>query len=146
MNSKLLNIFSIISTIAIISWMISDFFGGLIIYLLMYWWIIFPLIIIYVVTGIITIVKTARKGIRNNKIILYTHILGILSIIIFNLYQSEIFKSKILLDATLVDDLRRTELKNKLFLHYFTFNIGFLLLCSVLINNNIKLMHFKSNK
>ena len=105
MKNKILIILSIISTLAIICWMITDFYGGMIVYLIMYRWILLPLIIIYGVTLLITLIKTIKDGINSNKALFYTHLVGLLAIIIFNLYQSELLKSKILLNSTLEDDL-----------------------------------------
>lgn len=105
MKQKILIISSTISILGIIGWMISDFFGGMFIYLLMYWWIIIPLLIIYGFTGLITLVKIIRKGLERNKILFYIHIFGLSVIVLFNLNQSEMLKSRILLKATLKDDL-----------------------------------------
>ena len=105
MIKKLLIILSIISTLTIIGWMISDFYGGMIIYLIVYRWIILPMLIIYAITVIISLIKIIKNGIKPNKMLFYTHSFGLLMIIMFSLYQSEVFKSKILLDATLFDDL-----------------------------------------
>lgn len=105
MKRKLLIILSILSTLAVTGWLITEFYGGMVIYMFMYWWIIVPLIIIYAITLIITLIKIIRNGIKFNKFLFYTHIFGVLMIIIFSLHQSELFKSRILLDATMVDDL-----------------------------------------
>ena len=105
MKRKVLTILSIISTLSVVIWMISDFFGGMIIYLFMYAWIIIPMVLMYAITAFITLIKIIKNGIKSNRLLFYTHSLGLLMIIGFNLYQSEIFKSRILLNATLVDDL-----------------------------------------
>jgi hypothetical protein len=105
MKNKVLIILSIISTLTVIGWMITDFYGGMIVYLIMYRWILFPLIIIYGISFLITVIKIIKGGIKSNRVLFYTHTFGILTIIIFNLYQTELFKSKILLNATLFDDL-----------------------------------------
>jgi len=110
MKKRILNIASIIATLSIIGWMITEFFGGMIIYLLMYRWILIPLIIIYAITFFLTLIKIARNGIKSNKIIFYAHSFGLLMIIMFNIYQSELLKSKILLKATLKDDLSGIDL------------------------------------
>jgi len=105
MKGKLLILLSILSTLTVIGWMITEFYGGMVIYMIMHWWIIVPLIIIYSITFVITLITIIRKGIKSNKLLFCTHTFGVLMIIIFSLYQSELFKSRILLDATMVDDL-----------------------------------------
>lgn len=105
MKGKSLIILSVISTLIVIGWMITDLFGGMVIYLIMYSWIIIPMVIVYVITFLISLVKIMQIGIKPNRILFYTHTFGLLTIIGFNLYQSELLKSRILLDATLVDDL-----------------------------------------
>ena len=85
--------------------MITDLYSGMVIYLIMYSWIIIPMIIVYVITFLISLIKIMQLGIKPNRILFYTHTFGLLTIIGFNLYQSELLKSRILLDATLVDDL-----------------------------------------
>ena len=71
MKQKILIFLSFLSTISVISWIISDFFGGMIIFLLVYGFIIIPLLIIYVTTGIITLFKIIRKGINSTKIVTF---------------------------------------------------------------------------
>jgi hypothetical protein len=110
MKGKLLIILSILSILTVTGWLITEFYGGIVIYIIMYWWIIAPLIIIYAITFLITFIKIIRNGIKSNKFLFYTHTLGVLMIIIFSLYQSELFKSRILLDATMVDDLNSINL------------------------------------
>jgi len=105
MKGKSLIILSVISTLIVIGWMITDLYSGMVIYLIMYSWIIIPMIIVYVITFLISLIKIMQLGIKPNRILFYTHTFGLLTIIGFNLYQSELLKSRILLDATLVDDL-----------------------------------------
>ena len=76
----------------------------------MFYWIIVPMIIIYAITALITLIKIIKNGIQLNRLLFYTHTLGLLMIIGFNLYQSELLKSRILLNATLVDDLNSINL------------------------------------
>lgn len=110
MKNKILIVLSIISTLTVVGWMISDFYGGMVIFLIMYRWIIVPLLIIYAITFLITLIKIIRNGVKTNKLLLSTHIFGIIMIVSFNLYQSELFKSRILLDATIEDDLSNINL------------------------------------
>ena len=124
MKNKILIVLSIISTLTLIGWMISDFYGGMVIYLIMYSWIIVPLIIIYVITLLITLIRVIRNGAKKNKLLLYTHMFGILMIVSFNVYQSELFKSRILLDATLEDDLSNINLVLRENGHFTTTTTG----------------------
>jgi len=101
---------SVISTIGIIAWIITDFFGGMIIYMFMYWWIVIPLSFLYLMTLFITIVKVIEGGFKKNKLTSITHALGMVVIFSFILYHSELFKSKKELDSSLIDDLSRIDL------------------------------------
>ena len=101
---KIFDIVAIISTVGITAWMITDFFGGMFIYLLSYSLIIIPIIILYLISFFETIKSVIIKGVKSNKIKLIAHLIVIVSIIIFNLYYSELFKSKQILTATLKDD------------------------------------------
>lgn len=85
--------------------MITDFFGGMIIWLLSYFYVIIGAVILYLVTLLITLGKVLKGGIKANRGIFYTHLSGLVLILLFNLYQSELFKARKLLDATLFDDL-----------------------------------------
>lgn len=105
MKGKGLIILSIISTLIVVCWMITDFFGGMMIYLIMFAWIIVPFILIYFVSALFSIRKIIKNGIKSNKILFYSHAFGISMILLFSLSQLECLKSRILLDATLVDDL-----------------------------------------
>jgi hypothetical protein len=98
-------ILTIVSVIGIICWNITDYFGGMIIYLLQYWIIIIPIVILYLITLIGTIIKLSKSGIKENKLIFGAHIIFIIFLLITNLIESEIFKSKIVLSGTLKDDL-----------------------------------------
>lgn len=91
-NRALLITAAVVSTLGVIGWMITDFYGGMIIYLLMYSWVIFPMLIIYVVTAIVTLLKIITNGIRANKILCFIHGIGIFTIVLFGVYQSELFK------------------------------------------------------
>ena len=105
MKRKLLIILSVFSTLAVISWIMTDFFGGMVIYFIMYKWILIPLVFTYVLTFLLTIITILKNGIKPNKVLFYNHAIGILLITMFCLYQTELFKSRILLSATLEDDL-----------------------------------------
>jgi len=99
-----------ISSIGVIAWIISDFFGGMFIHLVMLWWLIIPIVILFGITLLISTILIFREGIKNNKLITITHSLSLLIILLFFLYNSELLKSKKVLDASLIDDLNRIDL------------------------------------
>lgn len=88
-----------------ICWNITDYFGGMIIYLLQYWIIIIPIVILYLITLIGTITKLSKSGIKLNKLIFGAHLVFIIFVLTSTLIESEIFKSKTVLSGTLKDDL-----------------------------------------
>nr|WP_319571638.1 hypothetical protein [uncultured Draconibacterium sp.] len=102
---KIFDIVALVSTIGIILWIISDFFGGMIVFLLSYGLVIIPIIITYLVSIIETIFSLITKGVKKNKIKLISHLIVILTIVIITVYNSDILKSKRVLTATLKDDL-----------------------------------------
>jgi len=99
------DIIAIISSVGLIGWIITDFFGGMIIWLLSYGLIIIPIIILYTFSIFDTIISLIRKGYRTNKIKLTAHGIVLISIFVFNLYHSEVFKSEPIMTAVLKDDL-----------------------------------------
>jgi len=102
---KFFDVIAIISMAGIIAWQITDFFGGMFIFLLSYSAIILPIIILYIISFFETIISIIKRGVKNSKIKLIAHTIVLIAIIIFNLYHSELFKSKPILKAILRDDL-----------------------------------------
>ena len=96
---------AILSATGLIGWIITDFFGGMVLYLIAYWIIVFPIILLYVVSFVETLISLIMNGSRKNKTKLVAHGTVILVIILFNLYHSELFRPKRILTATLRDDL-----------------------------------------
>ncbi|NTS44008.1 hypothetical protein HRG84_24225 [Flavisolibacter sp. BT320] len=84
--------------------MATDFYGGMFIHLLSYWWIILPVLLFYVVSLYGIMISLHRQGIKQNKIKLVSHGAVITGILLFNLYDSELFKSDRVLTAILHDD------------------------------------------
>ncbi len=105
MKDKILILLTIISTLAVISYLALELHTDPFILILIFWWLAIPLILIYIITLAITIIKIFRKGIRRNIILFTIHSITILALISSSLYHSEIFKSKIVLEANLHDDL-----------------------------------------
>ncbi|MDR2887895.1 MAG: hypothetical protein LBV26_07855 [Bacteroidales bacterium] len=89
----------------IVSWIITDFYGGMFIYLLSYKLIILPVILIYIFSLTQTVISMCKTGFKYNKIKIVSHSTVILAVISLNLFHSEIFKSKKILKASLIDDL-----------------------------------------
>ncbi len=102
-----MDIISIISAIGITGWIITDFSGGMLLYLFAYRLIIVPIILLYIYSFIGTNYSLIKnKGINyTNKIRTTVHIIVIVLIVAFNLYHSEIFRSDKVMTAILKDDL-----------------------------------------
>ena len=100
-----LDILAIISAIGMIVWILTNFFGGMIIYFLMYYIIIIPFIILYLISLIDTIISFLKKNKKTSKIKLFSHwflftLMGVLYI-----FNSGLLKSKPIISAVLKDDL-----------------------------------------
>ncbi|PKQ61979.1 hypothetical protein BZG02_13645 [Labilibaculum filiforme] len=106
----ILKYLTVISSIGFMAWLISDFFGGMIIHLVMLWWLIIPIVILFGITLLISIILIIKEGIKNNKLISISHALSLLVILLFFLYNSELLKSNKVMDASLIDDLSRIDL------------------------------------
>lgn len=102
---KTFEIFTLVSIIGMIAWHISDYFGGMIIYLLQYWYIILPLLIYYIISLIRTFIIAICQGLKKTKFLIASHSIFILLLISINISESDTFKSKRILTATLEDDL-----------------------------------------
>lgn len=95
---------SIISSLGILVWTITGFYGGMLIYLLSYWWIFLPIIFLYILSICETLFSVSKRGVKQNKVKLASHGIVFICILMFNLYNSELFKSERVLTATLHDD------------------------------------------
>jgi hypothetical protein len=124
MLRKVLNTLSVVSTLAMLGWLLSDFFGGMVIYLIMLGWFLGIALIVYVLTLIITIVLTIKSGVEANKISFYTHLVGLFMIGLFALNSSEVLKSRKVLEASLEDDLNVIELILRKNGHFETISTG----------------------
>lgn len=103
-RQKTYNIIAIISTLGILAWMVTDYFGGMFIYLLSYGLIIIPIIILYIVSFGDTVISLIKRGFKQNKIKMIFHGLVLLTILLTNILQSDLLKSERILTATLKDD------------------------------------------
>lgn len=99
------DIIAIISAVGLIGWIITDFFGGMILWALSYGVIIIPIFLLYILSITDTVVSLIRKGKQTSKIKLIAHGIVLFSIFAFNLYHSEVFKSERIMTAVLKDDL-----------------------------------------
>lgn len=102
---KTFQILTIVSIIGMICWNITDYFGGMIIHLLQYWYLIIPIIILYIITFIKTLIEVGKSGFKNSKLTVVANLLFIVFILTTNLIESDVFKSKRVLSGTLKDDL-----------------------------------------
>lgn len=102
-NIKIL--IAIISTIGIIIWIVTDFFGGMIIHFLEYPILIITVVILYIFSVIETLVSSIRKGLKKNKIKAMFHSFVLAFIISISIFKSDILRSERILTATLKDDL-----------------------------------------
>ena len=99
------DIIAIISAVGLIGWIVTDFYGGMILWLFSYGLVIIPIILLYSFSLVDTLISLIRKGKKTSKTKLIVHSIVLLTILSFNLYHSEIFKSKIKMTALLKDDL-----------------------------------------
>ncbi len=95
---------AVVSTIGILCWMCSGYFGGMFIFLLSYWFLIIPIVILYILSFIETVIAISKKGLRRNGIKFFFHTLVFLAILLTNISELEAFKSKQIMTATLKDD------------------------------------------
>jgi hypothetical protein len=102
---KLTDILAIVAAVGILIWMITNFYGGMMIWLISYPLIVFPLIVLYIVSIINMLIAFGKNGIKHNKVKSISHGTVILAIIVMCIYNSELFKSKRIITATLYDDL-----------------------------------------
>lgn len=98
------DIVAIIAGLGIIGWLISDFFGGMMLMLLVYAIIVIPVLLLYIFSFIDTVLSLIRRGEQTSKTKLAAHAVVILSIIAFNAYHSELFRSERVMSAILKDD------------------------------------------
>ena len=82
---------TLLSVLGMIGWNITDNFGGMIIHLFQYWYIIIPILLLYVFTLFITLIKIVKNGIKSNKIIVGTHVIFILFIFLNYILESELY-------------------------------------------------------
>ena len=104
-NNLTSNIIAIVSTLGILCWIMTDFYGGMLLYFFSYGLFILPIVVFFVISFSDTIISVIKRGIKNNRIKVIFHGTLLLMIVLFNVFQSDIFKSPRILTATLKDDL-----------------------------------------
>ena len=104
-KNQVFQIFTIIAVIGMICWYITDYFGGMIIHLFQYAYIIIPIVLLYFITVITTLIKFSKSGIRENKVVFGAHLFFIIFILSTSFIESDMFKSKVVLRGVLKDDL-----------------------------------------
>ncbi len=93
------------SIIGIICWNISDYFGGMIIHLIQYWFLILPLLVFYIISLVRTFILIIYSGLKRTKFLIIFHSIFLLLLVAKHTIDSDTFKSKRILTATLKDDL-----------------------------------------
>ncbi len=104
-NLTSFEIVSLLSVIGMISWYITDYFGGMILHVFMYWYLIIPVLIIYLISLLRFIFKILKTGFRKNKVITLIHSLFLIFLLLTFVFESDLFKSKRVLTGILKDDL-----------------------------------------
>lgn len=100
-----LNFASIVGALGIIAWLISDFYGGMLIHLFSYFYAFAFIFVLYIASLAETLINWLRKGVQSVKVRVIVHSIVLLSFIAFNIHKSEILRSDRVLTATLKDDL-----------------------------------------
>jgi hypothetical protein len=103
-TSIILDAIAVASGLGIIGWIITDFFGGMIISLLSYPIIFLPIIILYIISFFNFIFSLIINRKQTSKIRTWSHSIVLMAILLFNTYDLEIFRSKKVLTAILKDD------------------------------------------
>ena len=92
------------------AWISTDFFGGMLIWLLYHGLLIIPLVLLYIFSIFDTVLSLINQGKRTSKIKLTAHAIVLISICALNLFHSEVFKSESIITAVLKDDLNHYRL------------------------------------
>ena len=93
------------SACGVFAWVLTYYWGGMTFFLLAYYYIVIPFLIAYFYSLLTTIKCFKKNGWALNKIKVYSHFLSILLFCLIALSNSELFKSKRILTATLYEDL-----------------------------------------
>ncbi|MBC3757436.1 hypothetical protein H7U19_03400 [Hyunsoonleella sp. SJ7] len=88
-----------------ICWNISDYYGGMIIHFLQYWYIVLPILILYIISLIRTLILVVCRGLKTTKFLIISHSIFLIFLIVISLIESDTFKSERVMTAILKDDL-----------------------------------------
>lgn len=102
---KVLYFVAILSCVGIFALMITHFFGGMFIWILSFWFVFIPLILLYIISFFDTLICLIDKGYSRYRRKISVHLTTLCAIVLFNVYDLELFKSTRVLSATLHDDL-----------------------------------------
>ncbi len=102
---RISDIIAILSCTGIILLIISDYCGGMSIWLLSYFMLVLPVVIIYIVSFFNTLISLIVSGYKKNKAKAMSHFAVLITIAISCIYNSNLFKPNEILSATLHDDL-----------------------------------------
>jgi len=97
------NTVAIITSVIMIVWMISSYFGSMILHLFEYWYIILPALLLYVISFFNTILSP-RKHFKYSKIKIVCHAVVFLLFVGMVVGESDLFKSARILTAIKSDD------------------------------------------
>lgn len=96
---------AIVGSAAAIYLIIADYYGGVFIHLLSYGVILLPLLGIYFVSLMSTLISVIKAGLKENKLHILILTLPIILFLASCIYDAEFHKSSKILTAVLIDDL-----------------------------------------
>lgn len=96
---------AVLSCAGMVGWLLTQFFGGMVIWFFSYPLIIFPVLILYIVSIFNTLIAIGRKGFKSNRIKIASHGVVVVGIVASAIFASDLFKSNRIMTATLYDDL-----------------------------------------
>ena len=99
------DVIAILSSVVMIGWIITGFYGGMLLWYFSYTIILTIMIILYIVSFFGTLFSITQSGYKNNNLKVLSHVAVITTIIAVNVYNSDLFKPEPILAATLYDDL-----------------------------------------
>ncbi|TKG97322.1 hypothetical protein EYV94_02510 [Puteibacter caeruleilacunae] len=104
------DIVAIVSSLGVIAWLMTHFFGGLILFSVVFGYIIVPFLLVYLYS-IIDVLIGFRYGLKRNRTKIFAHACVIFTILLIYIDTSETFKSRVIYSCELIDDLSRFDLK-----------------------------------
>ncbi|MCW4470326.1 hypothetical protein OGH69_15230 [Flavobacterium sp. MFBS3-15] len=102
---KYTDVMAVVSCAGMIAWLLTQFFGGMAIWFFSYPLIIFPVLILYIISIFNTLIAIGRKGFGSNRIKIMSHCVVVVLIVASAIFDSDLLRSKRIMTATLYDDL-----------------------------------------